>query len=53
MKLGSLTKFGKRSTATPKRIDDYVMPTKCDVIVNFPIYDQFGAIRKPDFGRMA
>ena len=28
------------------------MSAKCDVIVNFPIYGQFGAIRKPDSGRI-
>ena len=26
--------------------------TKCNVIVIFPIYGQFGAIPKPDSGRM-
>ena len=28
------------------------MPENYDVIAIFPIYDQFGAIRKPDSGRM-
>ena len=28
------------------------MSTDCDVIVIFPIYDQFEAIRKPDSGRI-
>ena len=28
------------------------MSANCDIIVIFPIYGQFGAIRKPDFGRM-
>ena len=28
------------------------MSSNCDVIVFFPIYSQFGAMRKPDFGRM-
>ena len=28
------------------------MSAKCDVIVDFPIYGQFGAIRKPDSGRI-
>ena len=28
------------------------MLANCDVIVIFPIYDQFGAIRMPDFGRI-
>ena len=30
-----------------KKIDDYVMSQNRDVIVIFPVYDQFGAIRKP------
>ena len=29
------------------------MSASCDVIVIFSIYDQFGAIRKPDSGRIA
>ena len=28
------------------------MPENCDVLVNFLIYGQFGAFRKPDSGRM-
>ena len=28
------------------------MSTNCDFIVAFPIYDQFGAIHKPDSGRI-
>ena len=28
------------------------MLENCDVIIIFPIYDQFGAIRKPDSGRI-
>ena len=28
------------------------MSTICDVIVIFPIYDQFGRIRKPESGRI-
>ena len=28
------------------------MSTNCDVIVFFPIYGEFAAIRKPDSGRM-
>ena len=28
------------------------MLENCDVIVIFPIYGQFGAIRKPDSGRI-
>ena len=35
-----------------KKFDDDVTSTDCDVIVIFPIYDQFEAIRKPDSGRI-
>ena len=35
-----------------KKIGDDVMSDKYDVIVIFLIYGQFGAIRKPDSGRM-
>ena len=34
------------------KFDDDVMSEHCDVIVIFPIYGQFGAIRKPDSGRI-
>ena len=40
MKLGPVTKLDKRNLEN------------CDVIVAFPIYGQFEAIQKPDFGRM-
>ena len=52
MKLGPVTKLDKRNTATSKKIDDNVMSANCDAIVIFLIYGQFGAIRKPDSGRM-
>ena len=52
MKLGPVTKRDKRNKATSKKIDDDVMSASCDVIVIFPIYGQFGAIRKPDSGRI-
>ena len=52
MKLGPLTKFDKRSKTTSKKFDDDVMSENCDLIDIFPIYDQFGAIRKPDSGRI-
>ena len=46
MKLGPVTKL-------EKFFDDDIMLEHCDVIVIFPIYDQFGAIRsKPDSGRI-
>ena len=35
-----------------KKIGDDVMSDKYDVIVIFLIYGQFGAIRKPDSGRI-
>ena len=48
MKLGPVTKLDKRNKTASKKFDDDVMLVKCDVIVIFPIYGQFGAIRKPD-----
>ena len=48
MKLGPVTKLYKRNKATSKKFDDNVMSANCDVIVIFPIYGQFGAIRKPE-----
>ena len=52
MKLGPVTKIDKRNKTTPKKFDVDVMPGNCDVIVIFPIYGQFGAIRKPNSGRI-
>ena len=52
MKLGSLTKLGKRNKTTSKEFDDDVISENCDVIAIFPIYGKFGAIRKPDSGRI-
>ena len=52
MKLGPVTKIYKRNKTTSKKIDDDVMSDNCDDIVFFPIYFQFGAIRKPDFERI-
>ena len=46
MKLESVTKLDKRNKQkNVKKFDD-------DVIVIFPIYDRFGAIRMPDSGRI-
>ena len=47
MKLGPVTKLDKKKT-TSKKIDDNVMLANYDVIVIFPIFGQFGAIRKSD-----
>ena len=52
MKHGPVTKLDKRNKAAPKKFVADVMLTNCDVIVIFPIYGQFGAIRKPDSGRI-
>ena len=51
-KLGPVTKLGKKNTTMSKKFDDDVMSENCDVIVIFPTYVQFGAIQKPDSGRM-
>ena len=48
MKLGPVTKLDKRNKTTTKQFDDDIMSANCDVIVIFPIYDQFGAIWKLD-----
>ena len=53
MKRGRITKFDKKNKTTSKKIDDEVMSENCDVILIFSIYDQFGAIWKPDFGHRA
>ena len=50
MKLGLVTKLDTRNRATSKKVEDDVMSNNCDVIVIFLIYDQFGAIRKPNSG---
>ena len=49
MKLGPVTKLGKRNKGTSKNIDDDVNSVNFLVILIFTIYDQFGAYRKPDF----
>ena len=56
MKLGPVTKLDKskqtKKKCKNKRFDLDAMSTKCDVIVIFPNYSQFRAIRKPDFERI-
>ena len=49
MKLGLVNKLDKRDRILSKKFDDDVMSQMCDVISIFPIYGQFGAIRKLDF----
>ena len=53
MKLGPVTKLYKRNKTTSKNFDDDIMSENCDVNSIFPIYDLFGATRKPDSGRIA
>ena len=50
MKLGPVTKHDRRYKATSKKIDDDFISENFDVITIFPVYGQFGAIRKPDSG---
>ena len=50
MKLGPVTKLDKRNKTMSKHFDIDVMSENCDVIVNFWIFDQFGAVRRPDSG---
>ena len=50
LKLEPIIELDKRNKTTSKKFDDDVMWVNCDVIVIFSIYDQFGAIRKPDSG---
>ena len=52
MKLGPVTKLAKRNKTTSKEFDDDEMVANCYVITIFPIYGQFGAIQKPDSGRI-
>ena len=51
MKLGPVTKLQiKRNTVRSQKLDEFL--ESCGVIVIFPIYSQFEAIRKPDPGRI-
>ena len=52
MIFGPVTKLDKKNDATSKKYGDDVMLANCDVIVIFLIYGQFGAIWKPDSGRI-
>ena len=52
MKLGAVTKLDKKNKTTLKNFGDDIMSANYDVFVIFPIYGQFGAIRKPDSGRI-
>ena len=52
MKLGPVTKLYKRNKTTSKEFEDHEVLKSCDVNDIFPIYSQFGAIQKPDSGRI-
>ena len=52
MKLGPVTKLDRKNTTKSKKFGVNVMSGNCDVVVFFPIYDQFAGIRKPDSERM-
>ena len=52
MKLGPATKLDKKKKTPSKKFDDAVMLENYDFIVISPIYLQFGAIQKPDSGRI-
>ena len=52
MKHEPVTKVDKRNKKRQKIFGNDLMSANCDVIVIFPIYGQFGAIRKLDSGRM-
>ena len=51
-KLGPVTELNERNNITLKKIIDDTVSANYDVIVNFPIYGQFGSLRKPDSGCM-
>ena len=52
MKLGPVTKLDKKNKTTSKEFYNDVISRNCDVIAIFPMYGQFGAIQKPDSGRI-
>ena len=52
MKLGPVTKLDKRNKTRSKKFDDGAISNNCDVIAIILIYGQFGAIQKPDSGRL-
>ena len=52
MKFGRVTKPDKRNKKHSEKFDDDVMSENFDFITVFPIYGQFGAIQKPDSGRI-
>ena len=53
MKFGPVTILDMKNKTASKKIDNDFISANCEVIVIFPIYGQFGAIRKLDSGRIA
>ena len=52
MRFGAITKLDERNKTMSKKFENDVISANCDVIVIFPIFGQFGAIRKLDSGRI-
>ena len=52
MKLGPVTKLDRKNMGTPKQFDDDAASANYSVIVIFPIYGWFGAIRNPESGHI-
>ena len=48
MKFVPATKLDKRNKTTSIKFDDDIMSENCDTTANFPIYSQFGEIRRFD-----
>ena len=53
MKFGQETKLDKKNKTTSRKFYNDFMSANCDVIVTFPVYGQFEAIRKTDSGCIA
>ena len=51
MKVGPVSLDNGNTSTSKKKVADDVMSANCDVIVFFPIYEQFAVTRKPDSGR--
>ena len=46
MKFGQETKLDKKNKTTSRKFDNDFMSANCDIIVTFPVYGQFEAIRR-------
>ena len=53
MKSGPVSKLDKKNKKAPKSFKNDAVLANCDVISIFPIYGEFGAIRKPVSQRVA